>query len=88
MCVCVCDNENNIVVFKNRLDCTHDKFGDTKGVIKFRKSKDRQYTGQKKKGRIMIYSTLHSKLKLMSTNPTQKRGRTHVLWKGNQFLLQ
>ena len=88
MCVCVCDNENNIVVFKNRLDCTHDKFGDTKGVIKIRKSKDRQYTGQQKKMTNHDLHTLHSKLKLISTNPIQKRGRTHMLPKGNQFLLQ
>jgi hypothetical protein len=57
-------------------------------AIKIRISKDGQYTGQKKKWQIMIYSTLHSNRKLISTNPTQNRGRTHVLRKGNQFLLQ
>lgn len=32
-----------------------DKFEDTKVVIRSRKSKDRQYNGQEKKGQAMIY---------------------------------
>ena len=47
---------------------TDEKFEDTKEVIRSRKLKtDRQYNGQKKKktkGQTMIYTTLHSKLKI------------------------
>jgi hypothetical protein len=40
-------------------------FEDTTGVIRSCKSKkDRQYNGQKLKGKSMIYKTLHSKLKI------------------------
>ena len=36
----------------------------TKGVIGTRKSKDRQYNGQKKKGQTKICNTLHRKQKI------------------------
>jgi 3-phenylpropionate/cinnamic acid dioxygenase small subunit len=47
---------------------------DTKGVIRIRKSKDRQHNGQKKrkKGQTTIYKTLHRRLKDRVT-------RTHVI---------
>jgi hypothetical protein len=41
-----------------------EKFEDTKEVIRSCKSKDRQYSDQKKKGQTMIYKTLHRKLKI------------------------
>jgi hypothetical protein len=65
-----CDTVNFIMINNKASDypflyhCIHERFGDPNGVIKIRKSKDRQYTGQKKKGQIMIYRTLHSKLRL------------------------
>jgi len=38
----------------------YEKFEDTKGLIRSRKSKkDRQHNDQKKKGQTMIYKTLH-----------------------------
>jgi len=46
---------------------THEEFEDTKGIIRIRKSKDRQHNGQKRKrtnGQIMLYKTLHIKLKI------------------------
>jgi hypothetical protein len=38
----------NIVALKEKI--YEEEFEDTKGVIRFRKPKDRQYNGQKKKG--------------------------------------
>ena len=56
-------------------DLLQEKFADTKGVIRSRKSdNDRQCNGQ-----TMIYKTLHRKL---NTNPTKNLEWTHVFWKG------
>ena len=41
-----------------------EQFEDTKWVIKSRKSKDKQYNGQKEKGQTMMYKTLHRKVKI------------------------
>jgi hypothetical protein len=47
-----------------------ERFEDTKGVIRIRKSKkDRQYNGQKQKGQTTIYKTLHTKTKNLATEP-------------------
>jgi len=49
-----------------------EKFEDTKGVLRFRKSeKDRQHNGQKKKSKwtTTIYKTLHRKLKIEQHEP-------------------
>lgn len=52
---------------------------DVKGAIESRKSKHRQYTGQKKQDKkTMIYKTMQ-KTKLEHNEP-------HMLWKGNMFL--
>jgi hypothetical protein len=40
-----------------------EEFGDTKGIIKIRISKDRQHNNQTKKGQTTIYKILHRKLK-------------------------
>ena len=48
-------------------------------VIRSRRSKDRQYSGQTKKDK--QWSTKHN------MNPTKNRGWTPVLWKGKQLLL-
>ena len=41
-----------------------EEFEDTKGIIKIRKSKDRQHNDQKKKRQTTIYKILHRKLKI------------------------
>ena len=41
-----------------------EEFEDTKGIIKIRKSKDRQHNAQKKKRQTTIYKILHIKLKI------------------------
>jgi hypothetical protein len=50
------------------LNVLTERFEDTKGVIRSRKSKDRQHNGQKKKNS-MIYKTLHRKLKIQQHEP-------------------
>ena len=45
-----------------------EEFEDTKGVMRFRKSKDKQHNDQKKKKK-RIYKTLHRKLKIEQHNP-------------------
>ena len=47
---------------------------DTKGVIRSRKSKDRQYIKGKRKWHTMIYKRLHRKLKIEQREPQQKLG--------------
>jgi len=68
-----------------------EKFEDTKGLIRSRKSKkDRQHNGQRKQkdtGKITIYKTLHRKLMIEKHEPHLKPGRTRVLLKGKQFML-
>ena len=52
-------------------------FEDTNGVIGIRKSKDRQYNCQKKKrrkGRTMIYKTLHMKQRMERQAPKLQTG--------------
>jgi len=52
------------------------KFEDTKEVIRSRKSKDRQYNGQKNKYKMTNNDKpLHRKLKI-NTNTTKNRGLT------------
>ena len=46
-----------------------EKFDDAKGVIRSRKTKDRQYYGQKEKGQTIIYKTLLGKLKIRQCEP-------------------
>ena len=61
-----------------------EKFEDTKGVIRSRKSKnDRQYNGQKKKGNNNLQSTTQK----TKNQATQTPLKTQVLQKDKQFLL-
>ena len=48
-----------------------EEFEDIKGLIRIRKSKDRQHNSLKKmtKGQTMIYKTLHIKLKIEYHEP-------------------
>jgi hypothetical protein len=46
-----------------------------------------QYKRKRTKGQMMIYKTLHRKLKIEQHKPYKNRGWTRVLRKGNQFLL-
>jgi hypothetical protein len=59
------------------------EFEDTKGVIKIRKSKDRQHNVQKKKNEKRSTKQTH---KMINTNPIKNRGCTQVLRKGRKFL--
>ena len=60
-----------------------EKFEDTKGVIRSRKSKnDRQYNGQKKKGNNNLQSTTQK----TKNQATQTPLKTQVLQKDKQFL--
>ena len=71
------------------------KFEDAKGVIRIRKSKDRQHnlgTSEKKtKKQTMIYKTLHSKQRSSNTNPTTNLCELrwfirHIYYSNLQFL--
>jgi hypothetical protein len=50
-----------------------EKIDDTKGVIRSRKSKNRQHNGQKKKTK-SLNKTLHRKLKIKQHEPQLKPG--------------
>jgi len=61
----------------------------TKGVIRSRKSKDRQHNGHKKEkseGQTTIYKTPHRKQRIAQAQSPQRW--TQMLRKGNQFLFQ
>jgi len=52
------------------MEYVQEKFEDTKGVTRSRKSKnDRQCNGQKKKWQATIYTTLHRKVKIEQLEP-------------------
>ena len=48
---------------------TKEKFVDTIGVIRSRKSKNKKIQWPKEKGQTMIYKTLHRKLKIKQHEP-------------------
>ena len=51
-----------------------EEFEDTKVVIRIRMSKERQYNGQTKQKKTMIYKTLHRKLTIKHHKPHEDWG--------------
>jgi hypothetical protein len=47
-----------------------ERYVETKGVIRSRKSKNRLYNGEKKKGQTVVYIILRKQIKLRKMNPT------------------
>ena len=62
------------------------RFEDTKEVIRGRKSKDRQYNGQKKNAKGTNNDLQNIIIESKRSSNTKKLGQTQVLRKGKQFL--
>jgi hypothetical protein len=62
----------NEIFFKIILNLQgQEEFEDTKAVIRIRMSKERQYNGQTKQKKTMIYKTLHRKLTIKHHKPDE-----------------